>query len=102
MFIKKAKMKIVNPTALHIIPPIKPRFSTDVESAKWLKQEGSPITIEKPKKRTIKALANIPLLETVVKSNVAIVPVNGHKYSSLARARAKNFEPSIAETATPT
>ena len=41
---------------LHIIPPTKPRFSTDVESAKPLRQEGNPIPIEAPKKRANKAL----------------------------------------------
>ena len=32
--IEKAKTKTVKPTVLHIIPPTKPRFSIDVESAK--------------------------------------------------------------------
>jgi hypothetical protein len=79
MFIKKAKIKTVNPTVLHIIPPKKPRFSTDVESAKWLKHEGNPIPMEAPKKRATKVLANMLSLEIEVKSNVAIVPMNGHK-----------------------
>jgi hypothetical protein len=100
MFIKKAKIKTVNPMMLHIIPPTNPRFSADVESAKQLKQEGSPIPIEEPKKKANKTLVKKSLLETVVKRNVEIAPTNGHKYRNFVRTRGRSFEPSIAATAT--
>ena len=54
-----------------------------------------------PKKRANKRLARIPLLETVIKSDVAVAPMNSHKYRNLTRIRGKNFEPNIAEAAMP-
>lgn len=99
-----ANNRVPIPAVAHATPPIFPRLSTLVLSAKYPKHEGKPIPVENPTKKVVAKALKGMLILTKSKDNVAKTPMNVQ--NNRKKSRFLNFFATIgfrrAEQATPT